>query len=370
MTGPNGEFYASIDADSDGIEGAFYVWRFEELQQLLPETDFPEFSAYYDVYKGGNWEDQVILNRTHSSLDFSILTQANHEDFLQRVSSWKKILNTERAKRNPPVTDKKVITSWNALLLSSLCKYWFITLDEGVLELILKNATYLKKEATNGSEVYRITSTGNESTSGFCDDYALLSEAFCMVFKVTGDESWLKVSKSITTSMIQLFYDSQTRSFSYTRAGQEDLIVRKNDLFDNVTPSANSAAIGACLQVGKLTGDKKLIQIASKSIESLGSILSEHALSFSYLLQIISDKLSHNGSEIVILGSENEKFLEVLSGRYLPFATVVNGNTFEKSEFETFSGKISPPVGSQVYLCKDFTCLKPIQDLDSFRSQI
>lgn len=370
MTGPNGEFYASIDADSDGIEGAFYVWSFEELRQLLPETDFPEFSAYYDVYKGGNWEDRVILNRMHSSLDFSILTQANHVDLLLRISSWKKILINERVKRNPPVTDKKVITSWNALMLRSLCKYWFITLDKEVLNLILENANYLKKNATNASDVYRITSIEGESTPGFCDDYAQLIEAFCMVFKVTGDEAWLKLSKSMTENMIQIFYDSQTHSFSYTRTGQEDLIVRKNDLFDNVTPSANSSAIGACLQVGKLTGDTELIHIVSRSIESLGSILSDHALSFGYLLQIISDKLSHNGSEIVILGSENEKFLEVLSGRYLPFATVVNGNTFEKSEFETFSGKISPPHGTKVYLCKDFTCLKPIQDLESFRSQI
>src|SRR5690606_2800167 len=111
----------------------------------------------------------------------------------------------------------------------------------------------------------------------------------------------------------------------------------KNDLFDNVTPSANSAAIAACYQVGKLTGDSKRVDIASTSLNTLGSILSEHALSFSYLLQIISDKLSHNGSEIVILGSENEKFLEVLSGKYLPFVTVVNGTSFDQSEFHTFS---------------------------------
>ena len=370
MTHSNGAFFASIDADSDGVEGAFYVWKFDELQQLLPEADFPEFSAYYDVFKGGNWEENIILNRTHSTLDFSILTQANHADFLSRVSSWKEILLDERSKRNPPVTDKKIITSWNALMLKFLCKYWFITLDDDVLKMIHQNADYLKNNATNGTDVYRITSVDGKSTPGFCDDYALLSEAFCMVFKVTGDESWLKLAKSISTTMIQLFYNSETHSFSYTRSDQEDLIVRKKDLFDNVTPSANSAAIQACFQVGKLTGDIELTEISTRSIESLGSILSEHALSFSYLLQIISDKLSHNGSEIVILGSENEKFLEVLSGRYLPFATVVTGNSFEKSEFDTFSSKISPQVGSQVYICKDFTCQKPIQDLETFRSMI
>src|SRR5690606_19847057 len=102
------------------------------------------------------------------------------------------------------------------------------------------------------------------------------------------------------------------------------------------------AAIAACKQIGKLTGDVALTDIATDCLNTLGNILSEHALSFSYLLQIISDKLSHNGSEIVILGSENKTFLEVLSGKYLPFATVVNGTSFDQSEFYTFSGKIKP----------------------------
>src|SRR5690606_36879209 len=104
-----------------------------------------------------------------------------------------------------------------------------------IYSMIVKNASYLKKYATNGSEVYRITTENGKQSTGFCDDYAQLIEAFSMVFKVTGDETWLILSKSITNTMIQKFYDDQNHCFSYTTKEQADFIVRKNDLFDNVT---------------------------------------------------------------------------------------------------------------------------------------
>lgn len=366
MMDESGAFYASIDADSEGVEGKYYVWSYEELQELIPESDFPEFSAYFDVYPGGNWEGSVILNSSHSSLDFSILTQSNHDELSDKINVWKEILHTERSKRIAPVTDKKILTSWNALTLTALCKYWFVSLDDSVLDVILKNANYLSTAALKDGVVLRLPEQNSTLNNGFCEDYAQLAQAFGWVFQVTGDETWLRNASEITESMINRFYDEQNHAFSFTEANQTDLLVRKKDLFDNVTPSANSSAIAALQHLGKLTGNSNFSTIADNCIGALGSILSEHALSFSYVLQLISQKLSHSGAEIVILGTDNKPFLEKLSMTYSPFSLVINGAGFGESKFSTLNGKSAPKSGSQVYVCKDFTCQRPVSTIQEF----
>jgi uncharacterized protein YyaL (SSP411 family) len=362
----SGGFYASIDADSDGVEGSFYVWTYDELQKIIPESEFPEFSAFFDVYPGGNWEGSVILNCTHSSLDFSILTQTNHDDLKVKIDKWRALLHAHRSSRSAPVTDTKIITSWNAMTLSALCKYWFITLDNDLLAVIKKQASYLKLNAVRKDTVVRLPNQSEDTDHGFCEDFALLSLAFCSVFQVTGDESWLQEAQHIADLMIQRFYLPEQHAFSLSQAGQADLLVRKKDLFDTVTPSANSSAIAALYLVGKLTGITTYSTLCEQSIHAVGSILSDHALSFSYLLQLISDKLSHNGSEIVILGSDNTSFLQALATRYSPFSTVISGTDFEYSAYLTLKGKVPPNTGSHVYVCKNFSCQQPIRSLVEF----
>lgn len=363
MMDESGAFYASIDADSEGVEGKYYIWSYDELQELIPKEDFPEFSAYFDVYPGGNWEGSVILNSSHSSLDFSILTQSNHDELREKITQWKKILHNERVKRVAPVTDNKVLTAWNAMTLIALCKYWFVTLDESVLDVIQKNARYLSTRAVKNGTVYRLPEHGDSTSSGFCEDYAQLALAFGWVFQVTGDESWLVKADEIANSMISRFYDEENHAFAFTESNQSDLLVRKKDLFDNVTPSANSSAIVALHHLGKLTGNTEFVKIADLSVQALGSILSDHALSFSYVLQLISQKLSHSGSEIVILGTENKPFLEKLSTSYSPFSIIINGSDFSKSNYSTLNGKTKPDHGSHVYVCKDFTCQRPVSTI-------
>jgi uncharacterized protein len=362
----SGAFYSSIDADSDGHEGTYYVWSYEELQGLISESDFPEFAAYYDVYPSGNWDGSVILNSSHSSLDFSILTQSNHQDLTDKIAQWSSILLKHRANRIAPVIDKKVITSWNALTLTALCKYWFVSLDPQVYEVLVRNANYLAQHALQSDKVVRLPDFSDSPKDGFCEDYAQLAIAFAQVFKVTGDESWLNRAMKICDSMIDRFYVEKHNSFALIGPGQTDILSRKKDLFDNVTPSSNSSAIAALHQLGKLTGNERFLSIRDRALEALGSILSEHALSFSYVLQIISDKLSHSGTEIVILGTENESFLEILARRYNPFSVVICGKGFENSSYPTLAGKSAPESGSQVYVCKDFSCKHPTSSTQEF----
>lgn len=366
MTSDSGGFYAAIDADSMGEEGLFYIWEFGELQQLIPKSEFPEFSAYYDVFPKGNWENKIILNRSHSCLDFSILTQSNHDDLRRKIDRWNHLLLEARAQRTRPVTDTKIITSWNAMMLKSLCKVWMVTRSDETYQCLLKNAIFLKDNAIRNNIVYRISTSDQMKVHGFCDDYALLSEAFAHVFMVTGDENWLQLSESIADSMIEHFYVTEHKSFAYTRKNQDDVLFRKKDVFDNATPSGNSAALSALHLLARLTGRNDFKVLSDEGCDALGSLTGEYALSFGYLLQLFCEKLSHHGAEIVILGNQNEMFLSELAERYLPFHIIINGNNLSNPKYETLKGKSAPVTGSNVYVCENFTCNKPVTDVKSF----
>lgn len=366
MTSTDGGFYAAIDADSEGVEGLFYVWDHSELENLIPETEFPEFAAYFDVFPNGNWEGNVIPNRGHSCMDFSILTQSNHDELREKIGKWKKILLQARDKRVRPVTDTKIITSWNAMMLKSLCKLWMATNCDEIHDLLMKNATFLRNNVVNNDIIYRISSLGEVKIPGFCDDYALLSEAFAYVFMVTGDEDWLDASVKIADVMIDQFYVREHNSFAFTRDNQSDVLFRKKDVFDNATPSANSAAINALHLLGRLTGRSDYNRISGDGCDALGNLTGDYALSFGYLLQIFCEKLSHHGSEIVILGDQNKEFLSVLAERYLPFHIVISGSSIKKPRYETLRGKSAPESGSNVYVCRNFTCARPVSDVKSF----
>lgn len=368
MTSEDGGFFTAIDADSEGVEGLFYIWYYHELEKLIPPADFHIFSAYYDVQKKGNWEGKIILNRAHSSLDFSILSQTNHDDFNGKVEEWKSLLLNKRSEKIRPITDTKIITSWNAMMLKALCKYWMAFRSDETMKMILQNADYLNRTVVQNEIVFRISGDGQVKIPGFCDDYALLAEAFGFVFQVTADEKWLESAVRITDSMIGKFYISRHKSFAYTEESQKDVIFRKKEVFDNATPSANSAALSATHLIGRLTGRADLVKISDEGCEALGSLVGDYAPSFGYLLQLISEKLSHHATEIVILGDQNEHFLEELSRRYLPFHIIINGNSLENPQYETLKGKKAPETGSNVYICKNFTCSSPVNDLESFLS--
>jgi uncharacterized protein YyaL (SSP411 family) len=368
MTSNEGGFYAAIDADSMGEEGLFYIWDYNELEQLIPKSEFPEFAAYFDVFPDGNWENKIILNRVHSCLDFSILTQSNHDELIRKIKSWKNILLQVREKRIRPVTDTKVITSWNAMMLKSLCKVWMITGCDNTFQMLIKNANFLRNYAIRDNKVYRISTSNDVKVHGFCDDYALLAEAFAHVFMVTGDENWLSLSEILADSMIVQFYIPEHNSFAYTRENQNDVLFRKKDVFDNATPSANSAALSALNLLGKLTGRNDFIKTSTDGCNALGSLTGDYALSFGYLLQLFCEKLSHHGAEIVILGDQNKTFLSELAERYLPFHIIITGSSVSKTKYETLKGKSAPKSGSNVYVCKNFTCEQPVSDVKSFIS--
>lgn len=361
LVSPSGGFYSALDADSQGEEGTFYIWKYDELEQLIPSEDFPTFAAYYGVHPQGNWEGSIILNRSHTSVDFSMFSQTNHDDFFELSEKWKKILLDARAHRERPALDTKIIASWNAMMLKALCKHWFVTQRDDIYGLIMENAHYLLKNHIIEDELYRISYDGDSAKiPGFCDDYALVSEAFCYVFQVTGEDRWLKTAISLSERMNTLFYDHKRSAFDYTREGEQDILLRKKDMFDNATPGANSAAITALYRIGRIADKPALIDQVQTCIEALGGILGDHSLSFGYLLQTTVEFLSHQKGEIVLSGPKPEPFLEITALKYLPFHIILCVDNAEESAFQTINSKRVASGETKVFLCSNFTCEKPV----------
>jgi len=370
LQSPSSGFYAALDADSEGHEGTFYIWSHNELSACISKDEFPTFAAYYSVYPEGNWEGSIILNRVKSSLDFSILSQLNHDTFTKTVNRWNSQLLKVRSHRVRPACDTKIITSWNAMMLRSLCKVWFLFPADDLRHMIVQNATFLCDKMIDGTSVFRIAHGDEVNIAGFCDDYALLSEALAMVFQVTGDPKWLHSAETIAESMIDKFYDTQVRAFYYTESNQPDVLVRKKDVFDNATPSANSAAIASLLKISRLTGKTIFSTISAQSLDALGSILGTHAMAFGYALNAASELLSTNKGEIVFSGGEPLNYVNVLAEKYLPFYMPILADATQNYTWSTLQGKNPPEVGTKVYICHNFSCDSPVLSLEEFATRL
>ena len=226
MTDDNGGFYSSIDADSEGKEGRFYVWKYEDLKKILDKDEFLYAKKVFRISKDEKFEGNIILKRNLDEID-------NIELF----NSIKEKLFNIRKLRIHPVVDKKIILSWNAILLKGLvCCYQSLG-NKRYLEIALKNADFLNKNFLKEKNIKRIYQS---KINAFIDDYALTISAFIKLYEATRIKKYLDLSRSLTEDSIKLFYNGKEKLFSFNGEKNEKLIADKIEIFDNVIPSSNS----------------------------------------------------------------------------------------------------------------------------------
>lgn len=232
MTGPNGEFYSALDADSEGEEGKFYVWNKEELENIIPKEDWAQFQAYYHIDRLGLWEDgNYILMRKEESPDIEV----------ERIRKWKDLLNTERNKRIRPGLDDKSLTSWNALMITGLVDAYVAFGEQEFLNVAKKNSKWLLKNQLNGhAELFHSYKEGNSKIEGLLEDYALAIQAFIGLFEATGDEDYLSMANAWMDFCQDSFKDVESQLFYTRNLNSKQLIAKSLETSDNVIPAANS----------------------------------------------------------------------------------------------------------------------------------
>lgn len=369
MTSADGGFYSALDADSEGVEGKFYTWSKEEIDQILKE-DAAVFNSYYEVTDEGNWEEEEI-NNLWIRKEKQILTEDFNlplQELENLISRSKQKLFEARSSRIRPGLDDKILTSWNALMLKGLCDAYKAFADADFLNVALKNANFLqtnmmKSPLTTGG-LYRNYKDGKPAINAFLDDYALLSEAFIALYEVTFDEKWLLEARKLVDFVLDHFYDHESGLFFYTSDQDEALIARKYEVMDNVIPASNSvmawnlkkmASFFAVSNYDRLY--KHMLKTVEPHIKSYGSAYSNWA---SLLLEEIE-----GGFEIAITGTEAENKRSEIEKIYIPNKIILGG---QQGTLPLLKDKFTSE--TRIFVCENKTCSLPVSDVKEAIKQI
>lgn len=366
LTNPDFGFYSALDADSEGIEGKYYVWQKEELHRLL-KNDFELFADYYCVNDIGYWEDEnyVLMRDTEESI-IALKHNVSISELQQKIKACNAILLDVREKRVKPGLDNKVLASWNGLMCKALADAYLVFEEEDFKTLALANANYLVKNyCKENGQLLRVINN-NTSISGFLEDYAFVIDAFLSVYLITANENWLLKAKALTDYTLKHFYDDKQNTYYFTDSSQEKLVVRKAEWSDNVIPASSSQM---AINLYKLSIyfdntnyrqiSEKLLKSVIKEIESYGPGYSNWAC---LLLQYLKPQI-----EVVIVGKSVNENLVALYKQSPP--NVIFALSDKTSDLPLLKNRY---VEGQtlIYVCKNNSCLLPTETVAEALKQI
>ena len=367
LTSKEGGFYSSLDADSEGEEGKFYVWTKSELQKALG-NNASLIIDYYNVIEAGNWEKgHNILLKSDNDKKIADKYNITEDELTKRILEAKKILLKEREKRIRPGLDDKILTSWNALMLKAYVDTYRTFDDKEFLDIALKNAGFINtKIKLPDNRLYRNYKNGEASINAFLDDYAFTIAAFISLYQATFDEKWLTDAQQLLEYTIAHFYNKTSGIFYYTSDIDPALIARKIDITDNVIPSANSEMAKNLFVLGKYFYNDDYI----KKSEKMLSIVKQNALkSGAYFANwdILMAWFVNEPYEVAIVGKDFDAKRKELDKYYLPNVFVSGGKnegTLSLLESKLIKGQTT------IYVCQNKACKLPVTAVNEALKQI
>ena len=371
MTLPEGGFYSAYDADSEGVEGKFYVWSKSEIKEILG-SDADLFCLFYDVTDGGNWEGNNILcnNLNISTVAFNFgVSEDKVKEILKTCSE--KLLKV-RSNRIWPGLDDKVLVSWNSLMITAFAKGYRVTNDSKYLDASKECISFIEKNLIVDGKLLRTYKNKTAKIDGYLEDYSYFTNALLDVFEIEPDSKYLKLALKLGNHLVDHFWDSKTNSFFMTSDDHEKLIIRPKSNYDLSLPSGNSVSASVMLRLYHMSQKQNFLDISTKILESQAQMAAENPFGFGYLLNTIFNYLQ-KPIEITIINQENSKLCQSLLTDYLPnsfIVTVQNSIQLESlSEYPFFAGKNFADKTS-VFVCKDFSCSLPLTTIDEINSHL
>ena len=371
MTSPKGGFYSAYDADSEGVEGKFYVWKKREIKEILGD-DAELFCLYYDVTDGGNWEGNNILcnNLNISTVAFNFgITEEQVKETLQSCSD--RLLKV-RSRRISPGLDDKILVSWNALMISAFAKGYRVTNNKKYLDAAKNCISFIENDLYVDGKLLRTYKNGTAKIDGYLEDYSYFVSALLDVFEIEPESKYLDLALKLGRHLVSHFWDSDNNSFFMTSDNHEKLIIRPKSNYDLSLPSGNSVSAFAMLRLYHLTHEQSFLDIVTKILESQAQMAAENPFGFGYLLNTLSIYLE-KPIEITIINTENSEICNSLLTDYLPnslMVTISNSSQLENlSEYPFFAGKTFESKTS-VFICKNFTCSLPLHSIDEINSNL
>ncbi|PYS23599.1 MAG: thioredoxin domain-containing protein, partial [Acidobacteria bacterium] len=356
MRDPSGAFYSTQDADSEGVEGKFYVWTLEEFREVVgPDAD--TLAKYFDVTEQGNWEEQSILNVPRPPELFGKLEKLSTEELALMVDAAKKRLYAVREKRVKPGRDEKVLTDWNGLMLRAFSEAATHLGRDDYRAVAEANAGFILTTLWDGKRLLHNFKDGRARFNGYLDDYANFADGLFALYELTLDYKWLEHAVQVADRMIDQFWDTEGGGFFFTAKDHESLITRTKDYFDNATPSGNSIAADVLLRMAALLDRPDYRDKAEQIFRTTFNLLREYASGFGRMLAAV-DFYVGPSREVAIVGKPDE-FLSVLRRQYLPRTVVAAGGDNRVALLRDRPMVDSKPTA---YVCENFTCKQPVTD--------
>ena len=364
MTDPAGGWYSSLDADSEGHEGRFYVWSLAELRAVLGD-DAPLAELHWGVTAAGNFEGANILHVALPLAEAAARCGVTADEATRTIERARAALLAARAPRVRPGRDEKVLAGWNGLMLRAMAEGARAFGDATLRAAALRAGSFLRDALVQDGRVRRTWSRGRAHIPGFLEDHAALALGFVALHQLTFDRAWLDLARTLADATVTWFWDDDAGAFFDTARDAERLVTRPRDLTDNAIPSGNSLAVELQLVMAEYTGDATLRRRAEYVLATLSEPLRRAPLGFGHLLGV-ADLGVHGAMELAIAGRPGTAAFDALTeaaGRvYAPSLVVAGGEGAAVAGLPLLDGRTAPADGALAFVCERYACERPIDD--------
>lgn len=373
LKSPEGGFYCAEDADSEGVEGKFYVWSIDEIEKILGKDRAKFFAHYYSISEKGNFEGKNILNLIATDIDII----EENQDIKDQLAVMSKELFNEREKRIHPHKDDKILTAWNGLMIAALAIAGRTFDNLSFIEQAEQAIEFLEKKLTrDDGRLYARYRLGHVKHLAYLDDYAFMIWGYIELYEATFKPCYLEKALKLVDSMVNLFGDEKVVTGFYLYGkDSEQLIARPKEIVDGALPSGNSVAAYCLAKLGKMTGNENLEKEAAEMLLYFAGNLSQSPIAYTMMLcvKLFAEEPT---KEIVLAGNREETtiraMIESLNKKYMPFSVVLlneeDGKLEHINDFAKSQGKLNNR--PTAYICENYHCEQPVNDIEAFNQLI
>jgi hypothetical protein len=383
LQSPEGGFYSARDADSGGLEGAFYIWTVDEIHSILGEEEGELFCAYYDVTESGNWFERMghapagpknILHITAPAEAFAGGRGMDIATFRVQLEEWRKKLYAVRAKRVAPALDDKILTGWNGLMIAGMAKGARVLNEPKYAEHAARAAEFVLDKLREDGRLLRTYRKGKARLTGYLSDYAFLVEGLINLYEATFDRKWLKEAAALTDMAIEYYFDFEGGAFFFTAKDAPKLLARSKSPHDGAIPSGNSVQALNLLRLSVLLNRKDYREKAESIFRAFAPRIEQSPGAFERLLCAV-DFYHDRVKEIVIVGAPSSKDTQALVrsafDRYVPNKVVVGlADAEPNAEDPLVKGKTRMAGRATAYVCENYRCKLPVTSGEELAKQL
>jgi uncharacterized protein YyaL (SSP411 family) len=374
MTSPDGGFYSSLDADSEGHEGTFYVWTRDEVERALGD-DSALAAAYWGVTQEPNFEGRYVLTVPNDMSVVAARAGASVDAVAESVRNARALLFARRAQRARPGRDEKILAGWNGLMLRATAESARVFGNEAHRTLAVRNAEFLLREMVRDGRVMRSHTAGVTRIAGYLEDHASVALGFLDVYSLTFDPRWLSAAVTIADAVDKWFWDERVGAYFDTASDHEPLLTRPRDFTDNAVPSGTSLATDLLLRLAELLGDSERRDRATRVLEASSEPLARYASAFGHLLGV-ADMAVHGAVEVALAGDPSagdfRALASAVSEEYVPSLVIAGGRDARVGEQHValLADKPARDGRATAYVCRQYLCEEPLTDPSGLPTQL